>query len=549
MISKLNNFMYKINEPLYTTENIEKVKQYIRNGKLPNDLDDVQMKRFIERFKYGYTLKDNKIYFKHLELVSNEDQANKLKEIYDDPNIGLGLGITSFYKLIKDKYIGITRDDVEKFLKNQTNYQLTKQPQRGINKPIIATYPNERWAIDLVDMAHYEKQNHDGYNFILTCIDYFSKYVWAEALKDKLSETIRIAMERISTRAHTYPKIIQSDNGSEFKGAFNELIRDHKIHHIKTLSYSPRSNGLIENFNKQLRGFLREGTIRYDSLNWVEHLNEYTNNHNNHKNTTTKFSPIEIWREGNQEIKPTRRELPIHDDIEMKSKSADYKVLKASERIQKQAKRNLERSKSELYKVGEKVRVLMSALYSKHRMMIEKNKSKLLSLKYSPEIFKVYKVIKPDDFVKERYLLRHSNDVTVLTELKLNNPNAVRQAKLFFGSDLLRVGDNNENITNNDFNDNDDDLINAVEQDEQEERPLRNNKPIVESVEPIRRSPRIPIPNKRYVEDQEPEPEIIKAIPTKTKKAKPIEHIEPIVEPIEPLRRSSRTPMPNKRYI
>ena len=220
--------------------------------------------------------------------------------------------------------------------------------------------------------------------------------------------------------------------------------------------------------------------------------------------------------------------------------------MKASERIQKQAKRNLERSKSELYKVGEKVRVLMSALYSKHRMMIEKNKSKLLSLKYSPEIFKVYKVIKPDDFVKERYLLRHSNDVTVLTELKLNNPNAVRQAKLFFGSDLLRVGDNNENITNNDFNDNDDDLINAVEQDEQEERPLRNIKPIVESVEPIRRSPRIPIPNKRYVEDQEEEQEIIKPIPTKTKKPKPI---EPIVEPIEPLRRSSRTPMPNKRYI
>ena len=30
---------------------------------------------------------------------------------------------------------------------------------------------------------------------------------------------------------------------------------------------------------------IREGTIRYNSLNWVNHLNEYTNNHNNHKNT------------------------------------------------------------------------------------------------------------------------------------------------------------------------------------------------------------------------------------------------------------------------
>ena len=119
---------------------------------------------------------------------------------------------------------------------------------------------------------------------------------------------------------------------------------------------------------------IREGTIRYNTLNWVEHLDEYAANHNNHKNTTTKFTPSEIWREGNQEIKHSKRVLPIHDDIEMKSQTNDYKVLKASERIQKQAKRNLERSKSELFIVGEKVRVLMSALSSKHRMMIEQKK-------------------------------------------------------------------------------------------------------------------------------------------------------------------------------
>ena len=107
MISKLNNFLYKQNEPLYTNENIDKIKQYIKSGKLPNDLNDIQIKRFIERFKYGYTLNDGKVYYKHLELVSNEDMNDKLKQIYDDPNIGLGLGIVSFYKIVKNKYIGI----------------------------------------------------------------------------------------------------------------------------------------------------------------------------------------------------------------------------------------------------------------------------------------------------------------------------------------------------------------------------------------------------------------------------------------------------------
>jgi hypothetical protein len=150
----------------------------------------------------------------------------------------------------------------------------------------------------------------------------------------------------------------------------------------------------------------------------------------------------------------------------------------------------------------------------------------------------VYKVIKPDDFVKERYLPRDSNNVTVLTELKLNNPNAIRQAKLFFGSELLRVGDNVENITDDNFLNNDNYLINAIDDDDE-----------VEHIEPLRRSPRIPIPNKRYEKEyQEQEQEIIKPITTKTKKAKPDKPIEPI-EPIEPLRRSARIPVPNKRYI
>ncbi len=40
-------------------------------------------------------------------------------------------------------------------------------------------------------MELYEKQNN-GYQQILTVIDYFSKFVWAEALKDRTSEIIKM---------------------------------------------------------------------------------------------------------------------------------------------------------------------------------------------------------------------------------------------------------------------------------------------------------------------------------------------------------------------
>ena len=112
MITQLNNYLFKKDEPLYNYENLEKVKQYIKYGKIPNDLNDIQLKRFVDRFKYGYTLKNNTIYYKNLELIPEEDLKEKLEQLYDDPNIGLGLGISSFYKIVISKYIGIKRDDV-----------------------------------------------------------------------------------------------------------------------------------------------------------------------------------------------------------------------------------------------------------------------------------------------------------------------------------------------------------------------------------------------------------------------------------------------------
>ena len=59
---------------------------------------------------------------------------------------------------------------------------------------------------------------------------------------------------------------------------------------------------------------IREGTIRYNSLNWVDHFKEYTTNHNHHKNTTTKYSPSEIWKEGTDKMVGGKYE--IKDGVE-----------------------------------------------------------------------------------------------------------------------------------------------------------------------------------------------------------------------------------------
>ncbi len=63
-------------------------------------------------------------------------------------------------------------------------------------------------------------------------------------------------------------KTVQTDNGSEFLGAFEEYLVREKIEHIFTYPHSPRINGVIERFNRTIQ---EEFVERCDSL-WHDRI-------------------------------------------------------------------------------------------------------------------------------------------------------------------------------------------------------------------------------------------------------------------------------------
>ena len=103
-------------------------------------------------------------------IIDANEREEVLKKLFDDERTGVGAGIKQFYHTVCSKYLNIKRKDVAKFLKRQKVYQMSRNTHHIINKPILATAPNERWAVDLVSMERYKSQNKD-YIQILTCID------------------------------------------------------------------------------------------------------------------------------------------------------------------------------------------------------------------------------------------------------------------------------------------------------------------------------------------------------------------------------------------
>ncbi|GBC32046.2 DDE-type integrase/transposase/recombinase [Rhizophagus irregularis DAOM 181602=DAOM 197198] len=105
-------------------------------------------------------------------------------------------------------------------------------------------------GIDVVGPLPVTKRNN---RYIVTAMDYFTKWPEAKALETAdAKEIARFIYEDIICR-HGCPKKILSDRGSHFNNKLvKSLMEEFQIKHNFSTPYHPKTNGLIERFNKTL---------------------------------------------------------------------------------------------------------------------------------------------------------------------------------------------------------------------------------------------------------------------------------------------------------
>lgn len=126
-INKQDPYKY-LNNLTFTNDQIDKIKLYLKTDELPNNLNERQKKAFIKNYSMNWNINENgELIFipLNLKVVLNNDINSILEKLYLDPVKSLGKGYSSFYDTVKSEYVGITRKDVENFLKKQENYQMT----------------------------------------------------------------------------------------------------------------------------------------------------------------------------------------------------------------------------------------------------------------------------------------------------------------------------------------------------------------------------------------------------------------------------------------
>lgn len=223
------------------------------------------------------------------KLLTTEQQDLLKDWFYTKKNY---VGRDRLFELIKDEPNRPTRRQVQKWLNDQQVHQIHLIPKRSTTiKPILTSKPGFNIQIDLVDMG----ENADGaFRYIFTMIDSFSRKAYAKPLKDKEASTVSDAYFELAEENDIKPKIVMSDNGSEFMSILNKKLEEQGIKHWTGIPGRPQSQGIIERFNGTLKRYIQQGISATKNKNWVRWLPTYLNNYNNTQNRTIDKAPNEV---------------------------------------------------------------------------------------------------------------------------------------------------------------------------------------------------------------------------------------------------------------
>ena len=206
-------------------------------------------------------------------------------------------GARKLYHQIKEHFFGIGEPIIQRYL-NKNSMQRQHRPQFNNKAPLIpieSASPMERHQIDLVDMSSMTVEiNSEKYKYILSILDVFTRFLWLRPLTSKSANSVAESLQSIYSEFGP-PKIIQSDQGTEFKGAVITLCKKMNIKVIRSGSYHPQSQGKVE----RSHGTWKD-KIRYDLLNteegvcdWVSELPRYQYIYNEALHSSIGITPYE----------------------------------------------------------------------------------------------------------------------------------------------------------------------------------------------------------------------------------------------------------------
>ena len=194
---------------------------------------------------------------------------------------------------------------------------------------MIASYPFETISIDATG-PHPRSAN--GFVFILTVIDHYSKFAFAFPMRNQEATTVaKLLTDHVICLVGT-PARILSDQGPNFESTlFKELCRVLGIAKIRTSPYEAPTNGMVERFHLTLNSILAKN-VKENQRDWDLHVQPAVAAYRATRHSATTLTPNFIIF-GRENVMPANLVLSNPGGLPASQNSVIEYVAKQQERF------------------------------------------------------------------------------------------------------------------------------------------------------------------------------------------------------------------------
>ena len=197
----------------------------------------------------------------------------------------------------KQYYIYKLAELINIVLKNCGNCIRSKSKPKA--NPFIKTITSHFNEIIIFDIKGPYPQDNDGYRFLFTIIDRFSRYLIICPMKTINLFTLIWTLLNCWIFVYGPPKTLQSDRApSHLSEIMNHLLNQYQIHHIHSSPYYPQANGMVEQVHHYIDTSFKilANTLNttFFHLNWSKYIKLIQSSWNFRVKRATKFQPNEL---------------------------------------------------------------------------------------------------------------------------------------------------------------------------------------------------------------------------------------------------------------
>ena len=292
-----------------------------------NQLQDTFCKDIFDKLKTrnevtNYSISESgELYYLDKLVVPDSKKAEIYENNHDHMAAG-HLGVAKTKARIQRRYYWPKMaEDIAVYVKNclkcaqRKPYGQSKAPLKPMP---AATRVWERIAMDIVGPV---ETSRNGNRYILVLSDYASRFVMTIPMIDQTAKTVAAHLVNEVLTKYGAPEQILTDQGTNFLSELvYQICQLFKIKQLRTTSYHPQTDGLVERFNRTLCDMLA-CYVNEDPESWDVFLPFVTFAFNTAEQASVKNNPFYLFY-GRDAIMPTelvenRRYRFTEDDMEI----------------------------------------------------------------------------------------------------------------------------------------------------------------------------------------------------------------------------------------